>query len=551
MTHSHPHRFLLALLALCLALNADLALAAAGKVLFASGEVQVERNGSRPLAAGDSVENGDVIVTGAKARAQLLMADGARIALRAGSRFRIDELTLPASVRAPGQASATAQEGSSIATLLKGGFRTSTGSIGKTDPKAYAVRAPVGVLGIRGTDYTMVLCQGDCTDAPGVRAGEAIRDGLYIGVTTGSVAFRTSDGREIVIETGQWLFIPLGTLVPERLPGPPPFGLADGAGTLDVARASGTSPDDEKLRSLGLRRGPTDTTAPADTESPADAAAPEPGTVPSRAIQGTDGQGRPVDITNGGTPQTRDLGISSIGIGDSGPLAQVATADGGAIGTSRGGELEQFPLDILVNDTLLPGVVSIGTSANTNTGSDTATGLGWGRWSGQQAVATVPGATLPIDLASSSLHWVMAASAANAPAMPQTGTANYTLVGNTDPTNTTGVVGTLGSATFDADFTNNTVASTLDLTVGSINWNATGAGAIGAQQGLPAHQFGGGYSVTITGGQVPTGSGGFAGFFSAPGGTQPGVPGGVGLSYTLIDDQGLDSVQGVAVFQGP
>jgi hypothetical protein len=318
-----------------------------------------------------------------------------------------------------------------------------------------------------------------------------------------------------------------------------------------VARASGTSPDDEKPRSLGLRRGPADTTAPADGAAPADTAAPEPGTVPSRAIQGTDGQGRPVDITNGSAPQTRDLGISSIGIGDSGPLPQVATADAGAIGTSRGGELEQFPLDILVNDTLLPGVVSIGTSANTNTGSDTATGLGWGRWSGQQAVATVPGATLPIDLASSSLHWVMAASAANAPAMPQTGTANYTLVGNTDPTNTTGVVGTLGSATFNADFTNSTVASTLDLTVGSVNWNATGAGAIGTQLGLPAHQFGGAYSVTITGGQVPTGSGGFAGFFSAPGGTQPGVPGGVGLSYTLIDDQGLDSVQGVAVFQGP
>ena len=43
----------------------------------------------------------------------------------------------------------------------------------------------------------------------------------------------------------------------------------------------------------------------------------------------------------------------------------------------------------------------------------------------------------------------------------------------------------------------------------------------------------------------------YTGFFSEPGGTTPGVPGGVGLSYTLSDGQGVFSATGVAVFRGP
>ena len=100
------------------------AFASAGKLLFVSGSVTIERPTAALAKAGDLVEQGDVIATGEKARAQLLMNDGARIALRSGSRFRIDEFSLPAAVTAPVRASTVNDSGRTVSSLLKGGFRT-------------------------------------------------------------------------------------------------------------------------------------------------------------------------------------------------------------------------------------------------------------------------------------------------------------------------------------------------------------------------------------------------------------------------------------------
>ncbi len=537
------------LIGLALFVAAGTALAAtAGKVLFVAGDVHVERAAATPLAAGDAIEVGDVVVTGAKSRAQLLMADGAKIALRSGSRFRIDALTLPAAVNAPGQATATAKDGSSIATLLKGGFRTSTGSIGKTDPNAYEVRTPVGVLGIRGTDYTAVFCAGDCNDAPGVAPGEAIRDGLYLGVTTGRIAFRITGGPEILVDAGNFVFIPLRTPAPEQLPTEPAFLREDGAGQLQVGRLSGPAPEGgQGISELGERRGPPPPTEPGTQGLQTEPSLQQP-------IQGTDPQGRPIDLTSGNPPpgaQRRDVGfaIASLGqapiftdVSEDAPSAYVLDANADLVGFGA-----RFPAAAF-------GAVAnyqIGTATIAESGGDAATELRWGRWSGGVAQATVAGNTQPVDLLTRSLHWVVSPDADIPPAIPQNGIVSYTLLGATSPTDGSGATGTLGSAQLDADFTNATITSRLDLTIGSTQWSATGAGAIGAQAGVAAHQFGGAYNVVITGGQVPGGTGTFSGFFSTQGGTQPGVPGGVGLSYSLIDDAGLQSVQGAAAFEAP
>lgn len=532
-----------------LLLIANLAAAAAGKVLFVSGEVRVERAGVQALRPGDVLEVGDVVVTGAQARAQLLMADGAKIALRAGSRLRIDALTLPAAVSAPGQATAVAKDGSSIATLLKGGFRTATGSIGKADPAAYAVRTPVGVLGIRGTDYTAVFCQGDCSDAPGVRPGEAIRDGLYLGVTAGRIAFQVAGGAQIHVEAGEFVLIPVGTPVPEPLPGPPAFLLEDGAGRLEIGQSPAGAADGTGFTDFGNRRVPRD-------EGPA----PGPGDIPggeptlNQPIEGTDGQGRPVDITGGNVPGGQQGRDASFAIGSLGPapvFGAVAAEAPGDYGLDRSGGLTAFRAPFPAAGLPLLGEYQLGSAANAESGTDPATQLRWGRWTGGTAQAVVAGIPQPLDLANRSLHWALSGEAATPPALPQSGSASYTLVGNTNPTDNLGAVGTLGGASFDADFTNSIVASTLDLQVNGVQWNATGTGTIGAQAGLPAHQFSGGYTAVVTGGQAPGGTGSFTGFFSTPGGSQPGVPGDAGLTYTLIDDAGLQSVQGAAAFAAP
>jgi len=285
-----------------LALAAGTAYATAGKVLFVSGPVTVERTAPMELKKGDPVEVGDVIVTGEKARAQLLMNDGARIALRSGTRYRVDAFELPAAVGAPTLATTTTATGASVATLLKGGFRTSTGAIGKDGKGTYEIRTPIGTLGIRGTDYAAVWCTGDCRDVPGLQPGDMIRDGMYLSVVGGSIVFRYG-GREALLAAGQSLFIPAADATPEPLERAPAWLLEDGAGSLTTGLLDGKQGGDPTgLPDLADRRKP----AP-DASSSTGSAAPDPdpgaeGKDVARPITGTF-NGQNVDLTSGQLPR--------------------------------------------------------------------------------------------------------------------------------------------------------------------------------------------------------------------------------------------------------
>ena len=80
-----------------LAASAEARATDAGRVLFATGSVTAEREPPAALAKGDTVVVGDTIATGEAARAQLLMLDGAKIAIRPNSRFRL--LSIPELIR--------------------------------------------------------------------------------------------------------------------------------------------------------------------------------------------------------------------------------------------------------------------------------------------------------------------------------------------------------------------------------------------------------------------------------------------------------------------
>ena len=194
----------------------------------------------------------------------------------------------------------------------------------------------------------------------------------------------------------------------------------------------------------------------------------------------------------------------------------------------------------------------IGSAANVDTGFDSMTVLRWGRWAGGTATITLSdGTDASQDLSMQSLHWISSPEWAVAPAMPISGQASYTLVGSTSPTDNFGNAGVLGAATFDADFTNMLVDSTLVIDINGANWSAAGQGNIGAAALLPAHLFEGIYgSVTING--VTGGTGMFSGFFSEPGpSSDPSYPGGVGLTYSLQDQGGTTTVSGAAAFGNP
>lgn len=532
-----------------LLLLSELALAAAGKVLFVSGPVSVERGGTRALNKGDAIEVGDVIVTGDKARAQLLMADGAKIALRSGTRFRIDQFTLPPTVTAPAQATVVNANGKSVASLLKGGFRTQTGIIGRTDRAAYEVRTPIGTLGIRGTDYTAVFCVGDCTDAPGLQAGEVIRDGLYLGVTEGGIGF-VGGGRQIDVTAGQYAFIPLSGARPEPLQAPPAFLKEDGAGPLTIGASGGaeggkrdaSSAASVEMGDFSDRRGPSDTSKGEqgeDTSTGPDVEQPVTGTGPS---------GRPVDITDGSLPTPRQN--LSFSIGGAGQTPGFDSSQRGlelGIATDAAGNLIAFGGAFEAAGGTTPATYVIGTGANTDTGTNAATGLRWGRWSTGSAAVTTPGTTINQSLAAQSWHWIVGVSSELDVVLPIAGTVTYTPVGNTQPTDTLGNVGALRAAFLSADFTNRSVTSTLTLDINQVNWFATGTAPLTANSNLFSANFG-----TVTVGGVMSGSGSFSGFFE-PGTSLPGQPpDGVGLAYTLAEPTAsLGIVSGViALAQG-
>ncbi|MEL7184863.1 MAG: FecR domain-containing protein [Pseudomonadota bacterium] len=521
----------------------------AGSVLFAKGEVSAEREPPVALQKGDNVFEGDTVVTGAASRAQLLMLDGAKVAIRPSSRLRIDEYayTDPAT-----DATVTATDDKSAMSLLKGGFRTITGAIGKEDNAEYEVRTAVGVLGIRGTDYSAVFCRGDCTWVPGIAAGASIEDGLYLGVVDGRIAFTTPQ-TTIELGPGEYAFIPLTGSAPELLDEPPAVLLDDNDLLFDADGNSTRGFD----ATLGQRRKP-DASAPQSddgSEPRPDGDAPESSEAPRQPVIGTDADGSTIDITPGNTPPPQGPRSISYSTGPLGAVTLVwsSTTDNAAdelfvdAGNNVTGFQGSYPGRTLPSSA----TYDIGTSTNVETGFDSMTVLRWGRWSGGTASITlVDGTDVSQSLANQSLHWISGGAGA-APVMPVTGTANYALVGATPPTDTRGNTGVLGNATFFADFTNLIVDSTLAIDINGMMWTASGSGNLGAAIQLPAHLFAGNYSdVTVDG--IGGGNGVFSGFFSEPGNTSdPAFPGGVGLTYSLQDAQGTTTVSGAAAFGNP
>lgn len=531
----------------------------AGSVIFAKGDVTAERPAPVALVKGDIISTEDIIVTGASSRAQLLMLDGAKITMRPDSRLRIDEYsyTAPAS-----GTTVSASTDKSVVSLVKGGFRTITGAIGKDDEEDYEVRTAVGVLGIRGTDYTVVFCNGDCTRVPVIPASAPIADGLYLGITAGVIVFRTST-RTIELTAGEYAFIPLDDPEPQRLDEAPAVLLDDN----DFRFDAGSKPERGTEQSgptgfntaIGTRRSP-DSSAPEQDDPDSEAGddgrnSPD---APQQPTIGIDPNGNPIDLTPGTTP-TPQRGQSTIAYGG-GPLgfAPIPLTGGGdnepaQVPVDASGDVLGFQTTFTTRTGAVEDVVfDIGTAANVGTGSDTMTMMRWGRWDGGAAsVTTVSnGNTTNIDLGGENIHWIQSAEGAP-PAMPITGSASYTLLGATAPTDNQGNVGVLGDATFQADFTSMIVSSTLNIDINGSGWAASGSGNIGAQVGLAAHLFRGFYnSVDVNG--IGGGSGEFTGFFSDPGPTSdPTFPGGAGLGYSLTDAQGASTVSGTAAFGNP
>jgi len=111
------------------------------------------------LTRGSNLQRGEAINTARNSSVRLLFSDGGETVVRPESSLVVQAYRFDKD--APAQDSLLMQ-------LIKGGLRAVTGAVGKRgNPDAYRLQVNTATIGIRGTDYSVRLCQNDCTDGSG------------------------------------------------------------------------------------------------------------------------------------------------------------------------------------------------------------------------------------------------------------------------------------------------------------------------------------------------------------------------------------------------
>jgi len=180
-----------------------------GKVIINVGNLNAQNRGvTRQLKRRSPIFRGDTLSTGGHSLTQIRMKDGALISLRPHTDLRI------VNYQYNGQEDGSEQ---SIIELLKGGFRTITGIIGHKNKNNYQVRSSVATIGIRGTHYSLVLCQQSSCSSD--ESGE-IEDGLYGGVADGSIILENETGTH-QFNNDQYFKLTSASTAPEAFLFPP------------------------------------------------------------------------------------------------------------------------------------------------------------------------------------------------------------------------------------------------------------------------------------------------------------------------------------------
>ncbi|RZO85958.1 MAG: hypothetical protein EVA65_03215 [Oceanococcus sp.] len=520
-----------------------LAMADSGRILYVTGQVTVERGGKLYRAVKNArVVEGDTISTSATGRLHIRMSDRTLLSLKPDTRFTIESYRHAAarSTSTPGSSSASGDR--SVFGLLKGGFRAITGLIGQRDKSAFSVNTPVATIGIRGTSFVADLQVPDNQQAaaddllnpqryvqlaqagamqPGTLAppDDAGQTRLTVGVGDGAVILSNAGG-SLVLENGEFGQVTAQSRAPQRLLRPVPDEELENA-SFDDEDLSFSSDDDTQTQ-LGLRTMPG-SSDPAGGSDAANNEAEE--TVPQDS--------EPLS--------RRNLAYASA-LQSQGSNATALTLADQATLVDSNGDVVGFVTGIDNNGQVEPVVVQLDHGQIVNRGADPQTGLTWGRWSGEAvSVTNAAGESTSLSTEQLNLHMVQSDSSNGSIAVPITGSREFTLVGNTDPTSSTGATGFLGHAALSANFDTQRVASSLSLSVDQQNWQAQGQGQLGAGlgSGTPEHLFGGTYSSVRVDG-VAGGQGQFSGFFTDQAGA-------AGLSYALQNNG--ESVHGSAAFE--
>lgn len=411
-----------------------IAWAASGQFTFVTGQVAlVKSNGSRIVPArGTPVDPGDRIETGADGMAQLAMVDQARLSLRPSTQFVIEQYARDA-----------AGEEGAVLSLVKGTLRAFTGLIVRRD--RYVMKTRVASIGIRGSGNIVYSCDGAECD-PSV-AGEGGASGSITvnhtieGAHAITNALAAGDrppqqGGAQTLVTGPGQTVLVADAQPPRYIPTPRFiadvannmtGAKGGAGT-DAAAATGQTRD----------------------YSPGDIQALPPILQANVPLVGNNGLGFPT-IDASGNLAADPANLRDIIIASGSPFAGQAAA--GDI-TLADGQLRGFTPYAGTQSPVSPSIGG-GTSRDFQSVAIDGVSVTLGRYENASLGFAGPGSGLVLP---GSVHWIMAAS--GYPTFLSdvlTGSATYSLVAATSPTNQNNAAGTLGSASLNVNFSDRTL----------------------------------------------------------------------------------------------
>ncbi len=183
-------------LALCLFMPfSTLAATVAGSIERLEGVATLNSQGTQKIAQVNMrLYQGDQIVTTDQTELLVRMTDGTVIAMRPNS-----NLTVASYAFDP----ANSAQDSILIKLIKGGFRTVTGAIGRKNPQKVYFVTPAATIGIRGTDFEVAVLENKKADA------EA---GTYNKVFDGATYIQNNHGGQIEVGPNQAAFSPMNAL---------------------------------------------------------------------------------------------------------------------------------------------------------------------------------------------------------------------------------------------------------------------------------------------------------------------------------------------------
>ena len=436
----------LAFLALMLSVPSIWA-ADAGRVLLAAGNAVVIRaNQTIPLTRDSAIQEKDVLRTGPGSSLQVRFSDESLVSMRENSELSVDNY------RFEGRENGNEML---VFRLVKGGLRTITGLIGKTNHKNYSLSSVTSTIGIRGTDYAATLCQGDCRNAD----GSAAADGLYgrvIGQSSGTNRIVVSnESHERQFGINQNFYVADARSEPRQLLEAPSFVSSRPEGRGQTARKDGD-------RSTGRETATSGGASQESRVSSTETAAPEP--LAYVVTEDKSASGNPTVLT--GT-----LGIAGANGGDAGGatvFASQLTLSGTTLiglnvtGTEDNGTPFSFS-----------GTTTIGAVADTGSSADIY--ANWGRWTSGTIVDN--GVVITLGPAPNGhFHYIYGELTPPDVVASKTGTAVFSRIGGTTPTDSVSPVNTASSFTFGSigiNFTTRTASlSSLNMSFPTgVNYN--------------------------------------------------------------------------------